>query len=574
MTGFWALARKEILEQRRTWRFLALVGVFTALALLIVIIPFVVALVRGSERGVGQAREVLQVFGAATAFLGTLLAIIVAMGSLASERASGTAAMTLGKPVTRSAFVMAKFLGLALSIFASLAIGSAVIYILTLILFDNGGLEGFVKFMGAIGVYLVFIGSIAFFWSGMFSRQLLAGGIALVLLVAQLPLSEIPNTERYWPLRTVGWAESHFRQVLVGPVDEIIVSGGSASNFEGRDFSEESSGNRPGPVEVPRGARSGGHITSERFEQLRREVADWEEIDGLAPRIVRHGVSARKLVSSGGEFAPEFPFITLAGVDPSDLESFGGFTLTSGGEARLEDLEEDEAYITKQAASELEAEAGDRLMTLWNQPGGPVTFTVAGVVKANFLSAFGPSLIIPLQRAQDVLDNGGQIDEILVSNRGDGISGAELSGEVTDKLRLLFADRDIASQLKELLGRERVLQALERRQGSLGGNLKEDVSALRDELQEQGLSDRLVGLLAEPLVAGTVIAALVRDGLSEEQQEAGALFPKLAELQVMNLKQRGEGDKRSEYWSAFAIALGSIVVLSVGAWAVFRRKEL
>ena len=336
---------------------------------------------------------------------------------------------------------------------------------------------------------------------------------------------------------------------------------------------EGSGGRQPVAVEVPRGAQPGEPLTSERFEQLRREVANWEEIDGLVPRVVRHGVSARKIASSSGEFAPEFPFMTLAGVDPRFLEAFGGFALTSGGEARLEDLEEDEAYINKEAARELEAEAGDRLMTLWNQPSGPVTFTVAGVVKANLLSALGPSLIIPLQRAQDVLDNVGQIDEILVSNRGDEISGAKLSGEVTDKLRVLFSDRAVASQLKELLGRERVLQALERRQGSLGGKLKDDMSELRDELQEQGLSDRLVGLLTDPNVAGTVMAALLRDGLRDEQQEAGALFPELAELQVMNVKQRDEGDER-KYWSAFAVALGSIAVLSVGAWAVFRRKEL
>ena len=42
MTGFWVLVRKEVLEQRRTWRFLALVAVFTTLALLISIVAFVV----------------------------------------------------------------------------------------------------------------------------------------------------------------------------------------------------------------------------------------------------------------------------------------------------------------------------------------------------------------------------------------------------------------------------------------------------------------------------------------------------------------------------------------------------
>ena len=154
----------------------AMAGFFTALALLASIIPFIVTEVKGWAQGAERARELLAVFGFSIFGLGTLLTIIVAMGSLANERASGTAAMTLSKPVTRSAFVATKFLGLVASIFASLAIASAVMYILTLILFDNGGLARFAGFMAIIGVYLVFIGSIAFFWSGMFRRQLLAGG--------------------------------------------------------------------------------------------------------------------------------------------------------------------------------------------------------------------------------------------------------------------------------------------------------------------------------------------------------------------------------------------------------------
>ena len=59
------------------------------------------------------------------------------------------------------------------SIFAALAIASAFMFVLTLILIDDGGLAGFARYMATIGVYLVFIGSIAFFWSGMFTRQLL-----------------------------------------------------------------------------------------------------------------------------------------------------------------------------------------------------------------------------------------------------------------------------------------------------------------------------------------------------------------------------------------------------------------
>lgn len=208
MTGFWVLARKELLEQRRTWKFVAMAGFFTSVALLISVIAFIVTEVRGEPQGAEEARGLLEGFGFTATALGTLLAIIVAMGSLAGERASGTAAMTLSKPVTRAAFVAAKFLGLILSIFGALAISSTVMYVLTLIFFGNGGVAEFAAFIAVVGVYLVFIGSISFFWSGMFSRQLLAGGVALFLFIAQQPLQAIPHTERYLPIHSVSWGFS------------------------------------------------------------------------------------------------------------------------------------------------------------------------------------------------------------------------------------------------------------------------------------------------------------------------------------------------------------------------------
>ena len=205
MSGFWVLARKELMEQRQTWKFAAMVGIFVALALLISMIPFIVAVVKGDPRGPEEARDLLLGFGIAVFGLGTLLAIIVSMGSIAGERASGTAAMTLSKPVTPAAFVATKFMGLVHSIFGALAIGSVVMYLLTLVLFDNGGLSNFAGFIAILGVYLVFIASITFFWSGMFRRQMLAGGLALFLFIAQQPLAEIPHTQRYWPITTAEW---------------------------------------------------------------------------------------------------------------------------------------------------------------------------------------------------------------------------------------------------------------------------------------------------------------------------------------------------------------------------------
>ena len=572
MTGFWALARKEMLEQRRSWRFLALVGVFTLLALLVSIIPFIVTEVRDEPQGVQMARDELRIFGFTTVGLGTLLAIIVAMGSLASERASGTAAMTLSKPVTRAAFVAAKYLGFVLSIFGALAIASAVMFVLTLIMFDDGGLAGFVRFMAIIAVYLVFIGSIAFFWSGMFSRQLLAGGIALVLFIAFIPLSEIPHTQRYWPVNTVEWAEVKFRELeeAQGPIDELIVHPGPLIVM-GRDrvgddsVTVEVSPVRVGAVPVDHGPTDRSALTLQRFEQLRLELADIKDIDGLAPRIIG-GVSAENPESR------RRGHLRVIGLDPRYSEGFGALTFTSGGEARLEDLAEDEVYITIDAAEDMDAEAGDQL--LLSMPGQELTINVRGVVTPGGLADFfGPTIIMPLQLAQAVMRLDDGIGDIVVSNRGGDASGSELSEVVTQRLRVGLADREVVSQLRELLGQEAVLKALKRMEKNLFGRNGEDLFRLREELQRNEPSDKLISLLAGPDMGSFVMGALDRDGLDDVAVKAGPLFASQAEFQVLDLK-RAPFNEASRYWSAFAVALGLIGLLSVGAWAVFRRKEL
>ena len=588
MTGFLALARKEVLEQRRTWKFLALVGVFTVLALLTSIIPFIVTEVRDEPQDLQMARDMLRVFGFTIVGLGTLLAIIVAMGSLANERASGTAAMTLSKPVSRSAFVAAKYLGFVLSIYPALAIASALMYILTLVLIDNGGLAGFARFMAIIGVYLVFIGSIAFFWSGMFSRQLLAGGIALVLFIAFLPLSEIPHTQRYWPVNTVDWAESNFSALEEqSSIDEVIVLilPSSVSEFRGGERGPFLDGS----VAVEVGPIGQASITYQRFQQLRVELADIADIDGPTPRVV-----GSELVSNPESGRREH--VMVIGLDPLHLEGFGGLTFSSGGEARLEDLADDQVYISRDAAKNLDAEAGDRLLleqitgeeitVLRSEGVGPdirveavtspdeaVSVTVRGVLKPSDLVEFGNAIILPLQRAQVMLGLDDQIGEILVSNRGGADSGSGLSQEVTRKLRVRLADREVTSQLKELLGQQSVLKALKRMEKNLFGRNREDLPRLREEPQRQEVSDELISLLAEPDMDGIVMQALDRDGLDDVLQEARPLFANQAEFRVENLNRR-PFNEASAYWPAFAIALGSIAVLSVGAWGVFRRKEL
>ena len=206
MNGFWALAKKEALEQRRTWKLAGMAGVYTFLGLAIVIVAFIVAEIQDEPRTSDLAEGLLYAFGLTLTGVGTFIAIIISMGAIAGERASGTAAMTLSKPVTRLAFVAVKFIGLVLSIYIAIAVASGIMFLATVILIDTWSAWRFFLFMAIVGVYLVFNASVAFFWSGMFSRQLLAGGLAVLIFFILTPLAGIPKTEGYWPIDLIQFA--------------------------------------------------------------------------------------------------------------------------------------------------------------------------------------------------------------------------------------------------------------------------------------------------------------------------------------------------------------------------------
>ncbi|MCH8186689.1 MAG: ABC transporter permease, partial [Chloroflexi bacterium] len=321
---------------------------------------------------------------------------------------------------------------------------------------------------------------------------------------------------------------------------------------------------------------SAPYVPFRRFEELRAELAGFEEIDGLMPQI-GESVPAVNLRTSQSEGS-----MRVAGVAPDLLEGFGTFTLTSGEDVRLDDLLDDEAYINDKAAEELEAVAGDELRLFID--GQTPTFKVKGVVERGGLAGRDSTLILPLARAQRVFGRVGEINSIVVSNRGDVREGAELSKQVTRKLRVLHTDRGVASQLKGLLDQEEVLKALEEREESLAEHMQRDISELRKELQGAELSDELISLLADHDVVDVVFDVLEENELKEVDREARTLFDDLVEFRVIEVKRRGldfaddVGSGVTTFFmlfSLFSIAVGILLIFLIFVMlASARRSEM
>ena len=321
---------------------------------------------------------------------------------------------------------------------------------------------------------------------------------------------------------------------------------------------------------------SAPYVPYRRFEELQAELAGFKEIDGLMPQI-GESVPAVNLRTSQSE-----GHMRVAGVAPDLLEGFGTFKLTSGEDVRLDDLRDDEAYINDKAAEELEAVAGDELRLFID--GQTPTFKVKGVVERGGLAGRDSTLILPLASAQRVFGRVGEINSIVVSNRGGVREGAELSKQVTRKLRVLYTDRGVASQLKGLLNQEEVLKALEEREESLAEHMQRDLSELRKELRGAELSDDLISLLADQDIVDVVFDVLEENELKEVDREARTLFDELVEFRVFELKRRGldfaddVGSGVTTFFmvfSLFSIAVGILLIFLIFVMlASARRSEM
>ena len=294
----------------------------------------------------------------------------------------------------------------------------------------------------------------------------------------------------------------------LGTIDEVLRSTSDPENF---------------------GQRSAPYFPKDRFDELTREFSGFDAIDGMVPYIAET-VPALDLDTSLTE-----PRVRVAAPDPEHLQGFDAFTLISGGEVLLQDLDEEGVYINDKAAVELDAGIGHVLHLFLGEQ--QIAMRVEGVVENGGMAGVDPTVLMPLQRAQELFDQTAQINAVAISNRGGVRDGAELSEEVTEKLRVFFANRQVALELKPLLNTEGVLDALDERQPSLSGNLKDDVLQLREELPKEQLSDALLRVLSDRAVADEVRDILDQAGAEEVALKADTLFRDLADIEVFEIKR-------------------------------------
>ncbi len=232
MSGFGLLLRKELLEQTRTMRLYVVAIVFALFAIVSPLtakyLPEIVKALAGDQVSLVGLIPTPTVGDAVDQFLknltqfGALIAILLAMGMVATEKDRGTAAFILTKPVSRGAFLAAKLVAIAGTLLVATIAAGILGYYYTAVLFEALPVGGYAAMCALLWLSLVVFAALTFLGSTLTSSSAAGAGIGVVFLVVTGIVAALPNVGRYMPEMLAGPARAlalgQGAHELVGPV--------------------------------------------------------------------------------------------------------------------------------------------------------------------------------------------------------------------------------------------------------------------------------------------------------------------------------------------------------------------
>lgn len=222
MSGFWVLLRKEFREQFKTSKVVIVAAVFLFFGLgTPLLTKYTPELIKAVGTGgitiempTPTSGDSLTEYTSTMSQFGVLMAVLVAMGAIAKEVETGTAAMVLSKPVGRLAFILAKLKAEGFTFLVALILGGLACWGYTVILFGDANALGFLYQNLLLGLFFALCLGVTLFFSSLMKSQLAAGGLALAFIIFLSAISGLPWVGRYLPGALIDWGN---RLVLKTP---------------------------------------------------------------------------------------------------------------------------------------------------------------------------------------------------------------------------------------------------------------------------------------------------------------------------------------------------------------------
>jgi ABC-2 type transport system permease protein len=212
--------RKEMIEQWRTSRLLVLAIVLLLFGLTSPLLakytPEMLKLIPGAEQFAGLIPQPTLLDAVAQYIknigqFGVLLALLMSMGTMSVEKERGTAALMLVKPLPRGSFLVAKFLALALSFLAAVALAALAGYYYTLVLFGPMDWGAWLALNGLMWLEMLVYVALTMLFSTLLHSQAAAAGLGLGALLVLSLVGSLPTAlGDAMPDKLVSWGASLF----------------------------------------------------------------------------------------------------------------------------------------------------------------------------------------------------------------------------------------------------------------------------------------------------------------------------------------------------------------------------
>jgi ABC-2 type transport system permease protein len=218
MMGFRVLLAKELREQLRTGRLIAVAAVFVLFG---IIGPLTDRYMKelfdaiGSESGGMQftvpapslAGDLSQVIKNLSQF-GIICALLLGMGAVAWEKERGTAGMIMTKPASRAAVLAAKLVAIALNLALAVFLGCGLAYLYTVLLYpDVFPAGGYLAMSVLLWWTLVVFVAITLLGSTLTRSAVAAAGLSFVAFLVLGLLVSLPVVGAWSPLAMLAPAE-------------------------------------------------------------------------------------------------------------------------------------------------------------------------------------------------------------------------------------------------------------------------------------------------------------------------------------------------------------------------------
>jgi ABC-2 type transport system permease protein len=155
--------------------------------------------------------------------IGILIAILLAMGTVASEKDRGTAAFVLTKPASRLSFLLAKLVAVAVTLGVAVIVGSIFGWIYTTLLFEGSAVSvpGFVLMAVLAWLCILAFGALTFLGSTVTSSAVAGAGFGFVALIVIGLVGALPGVGAWMPTSLLGAATN----VAVGLPTQDLAQG-------------------------------------------------------------------------------------------------------------------------------------------------------------------------------------------------------------------------------------------------------------------------------------------------------------------------------------------------------------